>query len=49
MSNIFKHLLCTLHGFPTGKARFIHTITVTRSQPYSGKKYAYASRASCFK
>ena len=49
MSNNLNILMCTLHNFPSIKARFSHTITVTRLHSCSGKKkYAYVLRAFCF-
>ena len=45
----FQTLSCALYTFFFGnKARFSHTSTVTRLHSCSGKKYAYAKRASCF-
>ena len=44
----FQTLMCILHNFSSIKARFCHTSTVTRLHSCSGKKYAYALRASCF-
>ena len=44
----FKHSLVHFTQFFEYKARFIHTSTVTRLHSCSGKKYAYALRASCF-
>ena len=41
-------LICTLHNVYSNKARFIHTSTVPRLHSCSGKKDAYALRASCF-
>ena len=48
MRNNLNTLMCTLHNFPSIKARFSHTITFTRLHSCPGKKYAYALRASCF-
>ena len=48
-SNNFDHChMRTLHDFSSGKVRFIYTSTVTRSHSCYGKKYAYASRTSCY-
>ena len=49
MSNNFKHshVLCTLHICFSNKARFSHISTVTYYILALGKKYDYASRASC--
>ena len=47
----FQTLSCALYTFVfSNKARFSHTssVTVTRLHSCSGKKYEYASRASCF-
>ena len=38
MSNNLNILKCTLHNFPSLKARFSHTITVIRLHSCSGKK-----------
>ena len=48
MSNNLNTIMCTLHNFSSNKDRCIHTSTVTILHSCSGKKYAYALRASCF-
>ena len=44
----FKHSHVHFTHFSSNKARFIHASTVTILHSCSGKKYAYALRASCF-
>ena len=45
----FQTLSCALYTIVfSNKARFSHISTVTKLHSYCGKKYAYASRASCF-
>ena len=41
-------VMCTLHNFLSSKVWFMHTSTVSRLHSYFEKKYAYASRASCY-
>ena len=50
MSNNLNTLeiMCTLHNFSSNKDRCIYTSTVTILHSCSGKKYAYALRASCY-
>ena len=48
INNNFRNTgMCTPHDFLSGKVRFKHTSTVTKSHSCSEKKYAYALRASC--